>query len=61
MQKFKDLFGEHKEPPQESKSPLVVQRDLEQLVNRYIEEIVKHDNLANDSSSDRNELGKKSE
>jgi hypothetical protein len=52
MQKFRDLFGEHKDPPQECKSPLVVQRDLEQLVGRYLEEIARHDGKA-PSSSDR--------
>jgi hypothetical protein len=31
----------------------VVQRDLEQLVNRYLEEIVKHDGQAVGSSSER--------
>lgn len=52
MQKFRDLFGEHKDPPQECKSPLVVQSDLEQLVGRYLEEIAKYDGKPA-SSSDR--------
>jgi hypothetical protein len=39
IQKFKDLFGDLREAPPASKSPLVVQKDVEALVGKYMEEI----------------------
>ena len=49
IQKFKDLFGDLKEPPIEMKSTLVIQKDIENMVNKYEEEINQYKNQPEES------------
>lgn len=53
IQKFKDLFGDMKETPPPTKPPLVIQKDLENLVEKYIEELKKEEEKEGQVSSVR--------
>jgi len=56
IQKFRDLFGDFKSNPPLVKSPLSVQKDLEVLVGKYLEELKREEERVETLSSSQSIL-----